>query len=106
MTILHRNFIGDEFLGQVSIPLSDFDVYDKPKNRWYSLKCKPGQEKTNYRGEIEVRVNFTVQSGVTAAGSLSELKKDGIRASFGQLSQKVGNSIGELASFVCDRRRC
>lgn len=94
LTVLHRNFIGDEFLGQVTIPLSDFDVYDKPKNKWYSLKCKPGQEKTNYRGDMEVRVSFTVQSGVTAAGSLSELKKDGIRASFGQLSQKVGSSIG------------
>ncbi|CAL8104819.1 unnamed protein product [Orchesella dallaii] len=94
LTLLHRNFIGDEFLGQISIPLSDFDVYDKPKNRWYSLKCKPGQDKSNYRGEIEVRVSFTVQSGVTAAGSLTELKKDGIRASFGQLSQKVGSSIG------------
>lgn len=55
LTVLHRNFIGDEFLGQISIPLAEFDVYDKPKNKWYELKSKPGQEKKNkYRGEIEV----------------------------------------------------
>lgn len=100
LTVLHRNFIGDEFLGQVGIPLSDFDVYDKPKNRWFNLKCKPGQDKTNYRGEIEVRVTFTVQSGVSTAGSVTELRKDGIRASFGQLSQKVGSSIGEPTKYI------
>lgn len=56
LTVLHRNFIGDEFLGQVSIPLAEFDVYDKPKNKWYELKSKPGHEKKNKsRGEIEVR---------------------------------------------------
>lgn len=38
LTVLHRNIIGDEFLGQASIPLSEFDVYDKPKNKWYELK--------------------------------------------------------------------
>jgi Rab11 family-interacting protein 1/2/5 len=66
-------------------------VYDKPKNKWYELKSKPGQEKKNkFRGEIEVKVNFTVQSGVNSAASLADLKKDGIRASFGQLSQKMG----------------
>ena len=32
MKVLHRNIIGgDDFLGQVSLPLQDFDVYEKPK---------------------------------------------------------------------------
>lgn len=34
LTALHRNFLGvDEFLGMASIPLSDFDVYERPRNR-------------------------------------------------------------------------
>jgi Rab11 family-interacting protein 1/2/5 len=34
LTVLHRNFIGvDEFLGVISIPLADFDVYERPRNR-------------------------------------------------------------------------
>jgi len=101
--VLHRNFIGDEFLGQVSIPLAEFDVYDKPKNKWYELKSKPGQEKKNkYRGEIEVKVNFTVQSGVSSAASLADLKKkDGIRGSFGTLSQKMGTYFKILSRNHC-----
>lgn len=35
LTVLHRNFLGvDEFLGMINIPLSTFDVYERPKNRW------------------------------------------------------------------------
>ena len=30
--------------------------------RWYPLKCKPGQNKNDYRGELEVRVAFTVKA--------------------------------------------
>ena len=29
---------GDEFLGQISLPLQDFDVYEKPRARSKSLK--------------------------------------------------------------------
>ena len=59
LTVLHRNFLGvDEFLGQVSLPLRDFDVYERPKASWFPLKCKPGQTKNDYRGEIEVKVLF------------------------------------------------
>ena len=55
LTVLHRNFLGvDEFLGQVCLPLRDFDVYERPKSKWFPLKCKPGQNKNEYRGEIEV----------------------------------------------------
>jgi len=36
LTALHRNFLGvDEFLGTINIPLSSFDVYERPKNKWY-----------------------------------------------------------------------
>ena len=34
LTVLHRNFLGvDEFLGQTSVALSDYDVYEQAKNR-------------------------------------------------------------------------
>ena len=34
LTVLHRNFLGvDEFLGRVSLPLSDFDHHEKPKSK-------------------------------------------------------------------------
>ena len=56
LTVLHRNFLGvDEFLGQISLPLKEFDVYERPKSRWLPLRCKPGQNKSDYRGEIEAR---------------------------------------------------
>ena len=32
LKVLHRSFMGgDEFLGQISLPLQDFDIYEKPK---------------------------------------------------------------------------
>ena len=57
---------GDDFLGEVCLPLQDFDVYEKPKagwvmdnvkmsrqlpvhvsyDSWYPLVCKPWQKKT------------------------------------------------------------
>jgi Rab11 family-interacting protein 1/2/5 len=59
------------------------------------LKSKPGQEgKNKNRGEIEVRVAFTVKSG-----SLLDLsKKEKHKGSFGHLSQAAHN-IGKL--FFC-----
>ena len=34
LNVLHRNFLGvDEFLGMVSLPLRDFDVYERPKTK-------------------------------------------------------------------------
>lgn len=35
LSILHRNFLGlDQFLGQVSIPLAEIDVYERPKSKY------------------------------------------------------------------------
>ena len=30
--------------------------------RWYPLKCKPGQSKNDYRGDLELRTSFTVKA--------------------------------------------
>ncbi|KAK7788504.1 hypothetical protein R5R35_010278 [Gryllus longicercus] len=99
LTVLHRNFIGvDEFLGMVSVPLAEFDVYERPRNRWYTLKSKPGKEKNKPRGELEVKIAFTVK-----AGSLTDLsKKEKHKSSLGQLShmaQSVGGSLLSIGSL-------
>ncbi|XP_012234984.1 rab11 family-interacting protein 2 [Linepithema humile] len=99
LTALHRNFLGvDEFLGTISIPLSSFDVYERPKNRWYTLNSKPGKENTKERGELEVRIGFIVK-----AGSLTDLsKKERHKSSLGQLStaaQSIGGSLLSIGSL-------
>ncbi|KAK6639619.1 hypothetical protein RUM43_007892 [Polyplax serrata] len=97
LTVLHRNGLGiDEFLGQVDIPLSSFDVYERPKSRWYKLHGKPGKEKgkDKERGELEVRIGFTVKA---STGSLMDLsKKEKFKTSLGQLSNKVTGSLLSL----------
>lgn len=72
LTCLHRNNLGmDEFLGQVTLPLNEMDAYERPRARWYKLQSKPGKEKKDkQRGDLEVRVAFTVK-----AGSLTDLSK-------------------------------
>ena len=93
LTVLHRNFLGvDEFLGQISLPLKEFDVYERPKSRWLPLRCKPGQNKSDYRGEIEarwgirtishltfwvlqVKIGFTVKATNNLGGSAVDLSK-------------------------------
>ncbi|XP_011503198.1 PREDICTED: rab11 family-interacting protein 2 [Ceratosolen solmsi marchali] len=99
LTTLHRNFIGvDEFLGTVRIPLSSFDIYEMPRNRWYELSGKPGKENTKERGKLEVRICFIVR-----AGSLTDLtKKERHKSSLGQLSsvaQSFGGSLLSIASL-------
>nr|CAD7441900.1 unnamed protein product [Timema bartmani] len=90
LTVLHRNFLAvDEFLGVLNIPLKDFDVYERPRIRWYPLQNKPGKEKTKPRGELEVRIGFIVK-----AGSLIDLsKKEKNKSSLGHLSQ-MASSVG------------
>ncbi|XP_030379111.1 rab11 family-interacting protein 1 isoform X2 [Scaptodrosophila lebanonensis] len=91
LTCLHRNNLGiDEFLGQVTLPLKDMDVHDRPRARWLKLESKPGKEKKNKeRGELEVRIAFVVKSG-----SLTDLsKKDKHKSSIGQLASSVGGSL-------------
>ncbi|KAL7299890.1 hypothetical protein TKK_0007218 [Trichogramma kaykai] len=103
LTVLHRNIIGDEFLGTVRIPLAKFDIYEMPKNRWFTLEGKPGKEKTKERGELEVRVGFIVKAGT---GSLSDLtKKERHKSSLGQLSSKAQNFGGSLLSIASIEKR-
>ncbi|XP_046407325.1 uncharacterized protein LOC124171933 [Ischnura elegans] len=100
LTALHRNLIGvaDEFLGVVNIHLSDLDVYERPKNRWYKLENKPGKDNSKERGELEVKVAFVVKSGMLEEST----KKEKHKASLGQLShmaQSVGGSLLSIGSL-------
>jgi len=102
LTVLHRNFLGvDEFLGQVALPLNQLDVYERPRSRWLALRCKPGKTKTDYRGEIEVKVGFVVRAAPQQqqqAGSALELTNK-TRGSRGSLNRMAGSISGSLLSI-------
>jgi len=99
LKVLHRNFMGgDDFLGQVSLPLQDFDVYEKPKAGWYPLECKPGQKKTDYRGDLEVKIGFTVRASESVGGSVADLTKKN-KGSISSLNKVAGNIGGSLLSL-------
>jgi len=88
----------------VVLPLSSFDVYERPRIRWHSLKSKPGQEsKSKNRGEIEVRVAFTVKSGSLL--DLSQSKKEKHKGSFGHLTQAAHSIGGSLLSLGSKERK-
>jgi len=103
LTALHRNFLGvDEFLGLISIPLKDFDVYDRPRTKWYKLQCKPGQGKNDYRGELEVRTAFTVKATQNEIGSTADLSgksKNSHKGSLQSLNKAAANFGGSLLNL-------
>lgn len=98
LTVHHRNALGiDEFLGQIQIPLSEFDVYERPRSKWYRLKGKPEKDKKKgekERGEIEAKVAFTVKSGSLSDVSKKDLKKGGSITSL----KHLGGSLMSLGS--------
>jgi len=97
LTALHRNLLGvDQFLGRVALPLKDFDHTQRPTTRWYPLQSKPSQNKPGYRGELEVRVGFTVQSMGPSSGSTTDLKTRGSSTSI----HKVKKSLGTGGSLI------
>lgn len=95
LKVYSEEMVKDHLLGQVSIPLKDLDVYERPKNRTYTLLGKPGKENEKYRGELEVRIAFTVKEG-----SLTDLsKKDKHKSSLSSLAQNVGGSLMSIGSI-------
>lgn len=105
LTVFHRNFLGvDEFLGQLSLPLREFDVYERPRSKWHPLKCKPGKNKTEYRGELEVKLGFTVKASTTLGGSTADLAKKN-KGSVASITKAVGNFGGSLASITSKEKK-
>jgi len=105
LTVFHRNFLGvDEFLGQLSLPLREFDVYERPRSKWHPLKCKPGKNKTEYRGELEVKLGFTVKASTTVGNSTADLAKKN-KGSVASITKAVGNFGGSLASITSKEKK-
>ncbi|GBP29299.1 Rab11 family-interacting protein 1 [Eumeta japonica] len=95
LKIFDEDFVKDHLLGQVSIPLKDLDVYERPRNRWYTLRGKPGKENDKNRGELEVKIAFTVKEG-----SLTDLsKKEKHKSSLSSIAQNVGGSLMSIGSI-------
>ena len=70
--------------------------------RWYSLRCKPGQNKNDYRGELEVRTAFTVKAvdrDSDKLGSTADISSKAKRGSLTSLNKAVGNFGGSLMSL-------
>lgn len=79
----------------MALPLSEMDAYERPRSRWYKLASKPGKENKKERGELEVRISFTVK-----AGSLTDLsKKEKHKSSLGQMASNVGGSLLSLGTL-------
>lgn len=71
------------------------DQYERPRSRWHKLQSKPGKEKKKERGELEIRIAFTVK-----AGSLSDLsKKDKNKSSLSNIAANVGGSLLSLGTL-------
>ena len=66
--------------------------------RWYSLKCKPGKNKTDYRGELEVRTSFTVKStenkDIGSTSDLRSTKKENHKGSLSSLAKNKASNLG------------
>uniref|UniRef100_A0A182U3P1 FIP-RBD domain-containing protein n=1 Tax=Anopheles melas TaxID=34690 RepID=A0A182U3P1_9DIPT len=83
LTALHHNSVGmDEFLGRVVLPLNEMEVTGREK-------------KEKDRGELEVRISFTVK-----AGSLTDLsKKEKSKSSISNLASSVGGSLLSIGAI-------
>ena len=61
-------------------------------SRWYSLKSKPGKKDEKYRGEIEVKVTFIVQSKSESQSALKISRAGSIK----HLASSVGTLYGRV----------
>ena len=69
--------------------------------RWYSLVCKPGQNKTKPRGEIEVRLAFDVKkvkdfdsmSTASAASKRFKMSKKSIKHAASAIGEGYPNYL-------------
>jgi hypothetical protein len=62
---------------------------------WYPLACKPGLNKTEYRGELEVKLGFTVKATESVGGSVADLSKKN-RGSISSLNKVATVHKGKL----------
>ena len=72
--------------------------------RWHPLKCKPGKNKTEYRGELEVKKNINIfsesQIGLLTFFEEVVIDQKSAQVKLGftvKASTTVGNSTADLA---------
>ena len=121
LKVMHQgNKLGSHhFLGMVTIPLRDFDEKEimggdssaQPViTKWYLLKCKPNQNKTDYRGELQVAISFVVrqlppkENKSASSLSVNDSARSDKRSlqSLNKFTNKIGGSLMSLGKN--DRR--
>ncbi|KAK3102223.1 hypothetical protein FSP39_009733 [Pinctada imbricata] len=93
--VMHRGMLTDDFIGYCSIPLCEYNLYDRPKSQWIHLQGKPHKPPDNkIRGDIEVRVSFQVKSTTEEALSpgLKKSKSPSLKA-LTSIGQKMGDKL-------------
>ena len=114
LKVMHQGNLGSHhFLGMVTIPLKDLINEDdtvttnlKPVTRWYLLKCKPSQNKKDYRGELEVTISFLEKqlpkkpeksvSFLSVNDGSSNTDSKGSLQSINKFTNKIGGSLVSL----------
>ena len=117
LKVMHQGQLGAyHFLGMISIPLKDLTGRDddddiaieaaqKPITKWYLLKCKPNQNKTGYRGDLEVTISFLVKhlapkpdkaSSFLDVNDTSPKHSKGSLQSLNKFTNKIGGSLISL----------
>ncbi|XP_045174745.2 rab11 family-interacting protein 1-like isoform X2 [Mercenaria mercenaria] len=90
--VMNRGLLSDEFIGYVSVPLKQYDVYERPRSHWVQLGQKPSKlPDGRCRGELEIRLTFHVRS------------KTDDSSSTGSLKTKRSGSIKTLVSAMGDK---
>ncbi|XP_071181966.1 rab11 family-interacting protein 2-like isoform X3 [Mytilus edulis] len=98
LNVMHRGMLSDDFIGYCSVPLWHYKVYERPSSQWIQLQGKPNKTPDNkYRGEIEVRVAFSVKSKQEEADSNLNKKKS---SSIKGLASAMGHKVGDKFKFV------
>lgn len=76
------------------------DMYETPRSRWYKLSSKQNKENTKERGELEIRIAFTVK-----ASSLNDLSKTGKSKSKTSLSNLSFGGGSLLSLRTLEKRK-
>ena len=111
LKVMHQGNLGSHhFLGMVNIPLKDLQDDDAstdniiPINKWYLLKCKPTQNKSDYRGDLEVTISFLEKQLPPKPDRASSYlnvndksgKHSGSLQSLNKFTNKIGGSLISL----------
>jgi Rab11 family-interacting protein 1/2/5 len=111
LKVMHQgNLKSHQFLGMVNIPLKDLQDDDaitdniRPMTKWYLLKSKPNQNKSDYRGDLEVTISFLEKQLPPKPDRASSYlnvndksgKNSGSLQSLNKFTNKIGGSLISL----------